>query len=145
MDRFIGTWRLISFEMKSEKGDVLYPFGKDSLGYIMYNHDGYMSVNFMKAGRPLFASPDISLGNSEEKASAMDTYISYCGKYEVDGDQVVHHIEVSWFPNWSGIDQVRYYEFSGNRLTLKTPPVKAYGESYTGALVWERVEPHRGK
>ncbi len=142
MNRFIGTWKLNSFEMKSDEGEILHPFGQDCLGYIMYNSDGYMSVAFMKSDRPKFSSDDIAQGMLDEKALAMDTFVSYCGTYDVDEERIVHRIEISWFPNWSGIDQVRFYEFSENRLTLKTPPMNVQGKMLTGYLVWERVQPH---
>ncbi len=41
----IGTWRLISWENRSVvDGQVSYPLGKDAVGYIVYNQDGYMFV-----------------------------------------------------------------------------------------------------
>ena len=48
----IGAWRLVSYEGRT--GDnVLYPLGEDATGYIMYTHDGHMSVAMMAAGRCL--------------------------------------------------------------------------------------------
>ena len=48
----VGAWRLVSYEGRT--GDnVLYPLGEDATGYIMYTHDGYMSVSMM-AGATLF-------------------------------------------------------------------------------------------
>ncbi|NES68568.1 MAG: lipocalin-like domain-containing protein, partial [Okeania sp. SIO2D1] len=29
-NRFVGTWRLVSFELNDEKGEVTYPYGKDT-------------------------------------------------------------------------------------------------------------------
>jgi hypothetical protein len=42
-EKFIGTWKLVSFEMRSADG-VTYPFGNDPVGYLMYNDEGYMSA-----------------------------------------------------------------------------------------------------
>jgi len=136
---FVGTWRLISCELRSADGQVSYPLGKDAVGYIMYSEDGYMSVAFMSANRPIFAAGDISGGTTEEKEAAADTYVSYCGKYEVQGDKIIHHIEVSFFPNWIGVDQARIFEFEGNRLSLSTPPFLVGGKKQTAHLIWERV------
>ena len=45
----IGTWRLISWENRSVDGQkISYPLGKDAVGYIMYNEDGYMFVAIMR-------------------------------------------------------------------------------------------------
>jgi hypothetical protein len=109
----------------------------------MYSEDGYMSVAFMSANRPKFASGGrggtTRGGKTEEKAAAADTYQSYCGKYEVQGDKVIHHIEVSLLPNWGGVDQARFFEFEGNRLLLSTPPFLVAGIQQTAHLIWERV------
>ena len=135
---FIGAWRLESFEFRSANGQVSYPYGQDVHGYIMYAQDGYMSVAFMRAGRPHFNSEDFLTGSIEEKVLAFDTYFSYCGKYELRGDKVIHHIEVSLFPNWTGKDQERFYRFDGDRLILSTPPLLAQGIEQTGHLIWKR-------
>lgn len=136
---FVGTWRLVSFEARTADGQVSYPWGKDTVGYIMYREDGYMSGSIMSANRPEFAAGGIKGGSTEEKAAAADTYISYCGKYEVQGDIVIHHIELSLFPNWVGVDLKRIFRFDGDRLLLSTPPILADGIERTGHLIWERV------
>lgn len=139
MDSFIGTWRLVSFEFRTRDGQVSYPFGEDAVGYVMYSQDGYVSFTIMSANRPKFASGDITGGSIEEKAAAVDTYFSYCARYEVRGDRVIHHLEVSLFPNWIGGDQERIFEFKGNRLILRTPPLPWGGREQTGMVTWERV------
>jgi hypothetical protein len=57
----------------------------------------------------------------------------------VHQDTVVHHIEVSLFPNWKGVDQVRRFAFDGDRLTLSTAPMVVAGVERTAHLVWERA------
>ncbi|MBI2304586.1 MAG: lipocalin-like domain-containing protein [Chloroflexi bacterium] len=136
---FVGTWRLVSFELRSADGQVSYPYGQDAAGYIMYNEDGYMSVAFMSANRPKFVSGNIRGGSTEEKVAAVDTDVSYCGTYEIQGDKVIHHIEVSLFPNWIGVDKERIFAFDGDRLSLSTPPLLVDGIQQTGHLVWQRV------
>jgi hypothetical protein len=105
----------------------------------MYSEDGYMSVAIMSTNRPKFASGDLWGGTTEEKVAAADTYVSYCGKYEVQADKVIHHIDVSFFPNWSGDDQTRFFKFEGDRLSLSTPPFLVAGIQQTAHLIWERV------
>jgi len=136
----LGTWRLVSFESRSVDGKVSYPWGKNTLGYIMYNEEGYMFVAIMSANRPKFSSEDLKGGTTEEKAAAANTYISYCGRYEVQGDTVIHHIELSFFPNWVGVDQKRILSFNGDRLSLNTPSILVDGIEQTHHLIWERVK-----
>ena len=134
---FVGTWRLISVETRKEDGS-LHRKGSRT-GYIIYSADGYMSVAFMKEGRTEFASGDIRGGTVEEKVEALNGYISYSGRYEVEGTSVFHNIEVSLFPNWIGDRQERFYEFDGERLTLSTPLQLVGGIQLSSHLVWEKV------
>ncbi len=134
---FLGTWRLVSVETRKEGGEV-YRRGRRT-GYLMYSGDGYMSVAFMKEGRPSFASGDIRGGTVEEKVAAVDGYTSYCGRFEVEGDRVLHHIEVSLFPNWIGETQARTYELKGDQLTLSTPLMPVGGIQLSTHLIWERA------
>jgi hypothetical protein len=136
----IGTWRLVSWENRSlVDGQISYPLGKDAAGYIMYNQDGYMFVAIMGPNRLKFAANDLLSGTPEEEAQAEETYVSYCGQYDFDGDKVVHHVELSLFPNWVGVDQERLVELTGNRLTLSTPPILLRGIQQTAHLIWECV------
>jgi hypothetical protein len=61
--------------------------------------------------------------------------------YTVDAGRgaVVHHLEMSLNPNWIGVDQVRYFDLQGDRLTLKTPPMVVGGVERVSTLVWERL------
>lgn len=138
-NRFAGAWRLISFELHDSEGQVTYPFGDNPQGYIIYTPNGYMSVSYMPSNRPPFTGDDSMGGSIEEQAAAMSTYRSYCGRYEVQGDRVIHHIEVSLFPNWKGRDQARTYTFVDDRLVLSTPPTLYKGKYQTAHLVWERT------
>ena len=135
----IGTWRLISWENRSADGQISYPLGRDAVGYITYNEDGYMFVALMCPNRVKFVAGDLLRGSTEEKARATDTYVSYCGKYEFQGETVIHHVELSLFPNWVGVDQERLVELTGNRLTLSTRPILLGGVQQTAHLIWERV------
>jgi hypothetical protein len=135
----VGTWRLVSWENRSADGEISYPLGKDAVGYIMYNPDGYMSVAMMRPNRMKFAAGDLLRASAEEKAHAAETYVTYCGQYEFRGDTVIHHVELSLFPNWAGVDQERLVEVRGNRMTLSTRPMLLGGIQRTGRLIWERL------
>jgi Lipocalin-like domain len=42
--------------------------------------------------------------------------------YDFRGESVIHHVELSLFPNWVGVDQERLVEVRANRLTSSTRP-----------------------
>ena len=135
---FIGSWRLVSYVSEDQSGKVTYPFGKDATGYIVYGADGTMSVALMSANRPRFESDRSREGSIENKAASFDGYISYAGPYTIGEDAVTHHVEVAWFPNMVGQDNVRTFKFDGSRLKLTIPPM-IDGSEITGHLVWEKV------
>jgi len=135
----VGTWALESLEVVDATGALDHPFGRWPVGYIMYSPDGYMAVAFMSPGRTPFAAADILGGTPDEKCAAIGTYISYCGRYEVKGDRVYHHIELSLFPNWAGVTQERIVSLDGDTLRISTPPQLIKGKVQTAHLVWKRT------
>ena len=136
----IGAWKLVSYQAHGPSG-ALYPLGQDATGYIMYTSDGYMSVTMMASGRRIFAGGDMLSGTDAEKIDAAGTYVSYCGRYDYQGDHVVHKVEAAFFPNRVGTEQVRYIELHGDTLTLRTPPMVLDGQSRRGQIVWKRAAP----
>ena len=140
----VGARRLILAEARTASGEIHYPFGRDAAGYLIYSEDGYMSGSIMEAKRVKFTSADLGAGSPEERLTAFDSYLSCCGRHEVAGNKVVHHIELRLFPNWSGADQERWFELAGNRLTLTMAPVVAGGVEQTARVIWERATPRAG-
>lgn len=137
---FVGAWRLLSLEARSSTGEVSYPYGKDAAGYLLYAGEGYMSVSVMQTRRTHFASPDGLQAPAEQKLAAFDSYSSYSGRYEVRGQKVIHQVEISLFPNWSGKEQERYFAFSGDRLTLSAPPMWIGGVELELVAIWQRLD-----
>jgi hypothetical protein len=137
----IGTWRLRSWENRGSDDSVVQPLGEAPVGYIFYNHDGFMSVEIMAAHRTPYHDPDAFGGTPGERSEAISTYLSYSGPFEVlaDRDTVIHHIEVCSYPNWIGNAQVRFAELDGALLTLSTKPMMFQGVERSAHLVWERV------
>jgi hypothetical protein len=135
----VGTWRLKRWETRTADGRVAYPLGRDAVGYLIYTRGGHMAVAMMRANRPAFAGDDLIGGTIEEKAMAATDYVTYCGRYEIRNGTVIHHVELSLFPNWVGATQVRFAEVEADELTITTEPL-AIGGQTVNRLVWERVE-----
>jgi Lipocalin-like domain len=138
---FVGTWRLVSMEGRLSDGTVTYPLGADAHGFIMYAADGYMSVAISAAERPRLGTSDLLAGSDEQLAAAARTFISYAGRYSVEGELVRHAVDVSLFPDWAGGIQERRFRFEGHTLELSTDPIPWGGKERTAVLVWERI-PH---
>jgi hypothetical protein len=137
-----GTWKLVSMESRTASGEITYPYGKDAVGYIIYDATGHMSVHIMRAARPRAnrqAPP-------EERGRAYEGYIAYFGTYELNekDEVVIHHMEGNLTSALTGTDYIRYYEFEGDKLTL-IPTERVEGKfkpkSPTGLrLTWQRVK-----
>ena len=141
--QFVGTWKLVSWKIEQANGEVTdSPLGPNPLGWIMYQTGGCMCVALMRPDRPKFASNDLMEATPEEIKTGFEGYMSYCGSYEVNEQEhfVIHHLQLSWFPNLVETDQKRYFEFTGNRLTLKTPSLTLLGAAQVHRLIWERLQ-----
>nr|AIU56836.1 anatoxin-a synthetase associated cyclase [Cuspidothrix issatschenkoi LBRI48]AIU56838.1 anatoxin-a synthetase associated cyclase [Cuspidothrix issatschenkoi RM-6] len=98
-----------------------------------------MCATFSKKDRPNFPSGDILGGTLQEQAQAVQTYITYCGKYTVKDTTITHHVKVSLFPNYNGTEQVRMYKFENGKLVLSHAPEMMDGKLQTPVIVWERA------
>ena len=137
-----GTWRLVSWNVEQSDGELVSsPLGPDPLGWIMYHPDGRMCVALMRPDCPRFASNNLREATAEEIKSGFEGFIGYCGFYEVDEREhlVVHHLELSSFPNLVGTEQKRHFEFAGGRLILTTPHLTLFDETQIHRLVWQRL------
>ncbi len=140
-DGFVGVWNLVTAEFTWSSGEIADLYGRDAEGMLIYGPQGQMSVQIMRPHRPVFVSGDSRRGTTEEIKAAFEDYLAYFGTYTVDETEhtVTHHMRGSLFPNWAGQDLTRFFELSGDRLTLRTPPMATAGKEFTGVLVWERA------
>lgn len=136
-ERFLGTWRLVSWEWDDANGAVTSPLGEDPAGQLIYGASGTVSAQLMRRDQPRFQDDDWRKATDEEKAAAWSGYFAYFGSFTVDegARTVTHHIEGSWFPNLVGTQQIRHYSFHEDRLSLeaRTP----WGRV---SILWEREQ-----
>ena len=134
-----GTWALKRWVVETAEGEERFPFGPDATGYICYAPDGHVHVNIMTTDRPDFSDPDPMSGTAEEHHAAGLSHISYAGRFEVSGDEVLHHVTVASFPNWAPSLQRRRMIFRDGELELSAGPMAWGGETITHRLIWFRV------
>jgi lipocalin-like protein len=134
-----GTWQLVAWRRIAADGTISYPLGADARGQLIYTSNGMMAVQIAAAIRPTIPTEDPLGGDPGARASAYSTYLAYFGTYEVDGEQVIHHLDSSLFPNWSGQDQARTLGPEGDDLVLRTPPMQlSDGTTVVNELAWSR-------
>lgn len=136
----LGTWKLVSWTYKNEKGEEINYFGENPTGILMYTESGYMSVHIMKDNRKKFENDGMYDGKPEEIIDAFKTYFAYFGRFEEKKPGVLKHtVEGGTFPNWLGNIEERYGEIRGNKMILSTPPIKTGDHDIIFNVVWERV------
>ena len=140
-ERLAGTWQLVGFEVNYPDGKTEYPYDREPAGLLVYDRQGWMSVQIMRPGIEQFKVDDRWLGSPEEMQAAFNGYVAYYGRYTVDvkTSRVTHHVEGSVFPNYIGTKMVRLFEFQNDCLELSTPPMAFGGEAGTGRLTWVRL------
>jgi len=136
----VGSWRLRRWIAIADDGSESAPMGDAPEGLLVYASDGSMIVLMAQADRPRIASDDVTGGTESERAQAFASFIAYGGPFEVDGDVVSHHVEMSQFPNWVGTVQRRRWELdsSARQLTLTSQPMTVSGATRIQRLTWER-------
>lgn len=143
-DLLVGTWKLLSFEVKLKDGEIIYPLGKEAVGYLIYSMDDYMSVALMSANRPECSTNNfIGVTTDEvttnEKLEIASNYIGYLGRYEVVNDMVNYYLEVSPFPNFTNVKLARKYELKDNQLILASPSHPNEEKEMSFRAVFERI------
>ena len=111
--------------------DVL---GPDPVGYIAYGADGRFFALVVRRDRPAPASLPPT---DAEKRRLFDSMLAYTGRYTLDAEKAVHHVDASWNETWTGTDLVRFYSLEGDRLSLSGAPSR---DPHTGREVIYRIE-----
>lgn len=138
MESLVGTWRLVDWTA-SVDDTVTRPFGGRAEGILTYTEDGRMWATLQRKDRTPLGSGSLAAATAEQRAAAAAGYLSYAGSYTVDGDRVIHHVEVSLFPDWVGDEQIRLIGWEDGDLVLSTEPqTTPSGRVVVNRLQWRR-------
>ncbi len=133
---FLGSWKLISAEYRGAT-QTAYPFGTDPIGLLIYEPDGWMSVQIMHRdyGKEIPAANPATTKNR----AAFNGYLGYFGTYKFDekNSQVSHLVAGSTLAHWVGSVQQRSYEFVNEKLIFSSPATSK-GEEILAVLTWVR-------
>ncbi len=139
--KIIGTWKLVSWT-RTVEGVEAPAFGEGPIGMTIYTQDGYFCSDVMRPNRSMFTKPNPLGGTTEERAAAYAGHIAYCGRFEVNEQErsVLHHVELSWYPNWTGTTQTRFAQLEGDRLIFKFPVAQEGGKQSVGIFTYVRAK-----
>ena len=138
--KVLGTWKLVSVVREEVPSGVKTDlFGPNPEGYINYGPDGRMMVIIVRSGR---SKPVGTIATSAEAEALFRSMNSYAGRYTISGNELTHHVDISWNQAWTGTRQLRIAKFEGDRVTLSTPlsPDPLDGKMSIRSLVWERLK-----
>ena len=110
-EHFVGSWQLASFCISfSDNAPIVYPFGEHARGQLLYAADGQMSAILCPVDRAPLGVDTLERARSadeKKKAASFDSYMSYAGRWSLDGNVVTHHIEFALVPELVGHDHTR--------------------------------------
>ena len=113
----VGNWKLVAVEYEDQATKERAPvLGAKPRGYQIATADGLWLALVTAENRPVPKT-------DEERAKALQTMISYSGRYRVEGGKVTTKVEVAWNEAWVGGEQVRFIRFEGDRLFIESPPM----------------------
>jgi hypothetical protein len=127
----------VSFDVDEGKGAAKPRFGPDPVGYLIYSANARMAAVLAGTHRPELKSPSGSSASEADRTQALLNFLAYAGRYEVRGDRVFHHVEVSVFTNLMGTTLERQFAIDGDTLRIRTLPPEIWGSS--NVLVWKRA------
>ncbi len=138
-ERFLGSWRIVSWENRDDGDHVSHPVGRAPKGLLHYAADGHMFVHIMRADRAALFTAALFGGGIAEQGAAFASHVAYAGRWEVHGGDVIHRLEIASVPNWVGGEQVRRFEFlDGDRLRLSAP-MEFGGKTVMASVIWRRA------
>jgi hypothetical protein len=141
-DIISGVWRIVSFQAQSADGAVTNMYGDRPGGLLIYHPTGYMSAQAMRPDLPKCETADRRMCPEKEGRAAFEGYFGYWGRFEVRASEgiVLHMVEGASLPDGIGMTLTRFYEISGNRLVLRTPPQSIRGVQMVVIVTVERVQ-----
>ncbi|WP_368564965.1 lipocalin-like domain-containing protein [Pseudoxanthomonas sp. UTMC 1351] len=120
--RLVGTWQVMEVVDTDPAGKVSHPYGEHPKGYIVYDPTGHLHVQLMRTpATPPFDAGDDAKGTEQEVRAAYDGYVAYFGTYQVIEAQskVIHRVEGSLMPSYTGTDQPRPIKIVGDELIIE--------------------------
>ncbi len=139
IEDFVGAWSLADWRIEYSDGGVTRPFGAAAHGYIVYSANGIMVANIVHGERDSFGLANARNADPAQKIAAFDSYFAYAGPWRIEGEEVVHAVTMSLFPDMTGTEQHRLAVFDGKGgLTLSAHEPLKNGASRHHILQWQR-------
>lgn len=126
----LGAWSLASLQRFRDGKFYRYPMGEGATGRLVYDSSGVMCAFLM--------SPEWVAGTAPQEWS---TFLSYSGKWDVDGMTVAHYLDACSISELIGRRLERYIRFTpeGDLMLTTEPRMTADGFRSHDELIWKRA------
>ncbi|MGB7847116.1 MAG: lipocalin-like domain-containing protein [Candidatus Acidiferrum sp.] len=142
-DKLMGTWKLVSAKITTDKGEVRDSWGPNPAGFLTYTEDGRMSALLTLGNRKPLSVSDFISAPEAERAEAFASMTAYAGKFTFTGNKVIHHVEAASMPNDVGSALEReVVELNADRLVLRVakPYLRGGMMVRSQELTWKRIK-----
>lgn len=136
--QLVGAWCLVDWRIEYGRG-TSRPFGAGAGGVLVYTADGWMSATMWVGSRTPWSAASARRASIESRATAADEYLSYCGRWRLEGDTVEHLVEGALNPSLIGTRQLREARLAGDLLVLTAEETDAAsGAARRHIIEWRR-------
>jgi hypothetical protein len=133
-DNLVGVWKLVSWQVIVDDGPPQNVFGSHPKGYLILTREGRAIV--------LTTAEDRKPGTTDaERAALHKSMLAYTGRYRIEGQDFVTHVDASWNEEWNGTEQRRHFRLAGDKLFIDSVPAASIvfpGKTDFRRIVWER-------
>jgi hypothetical protein len=132
-DQFVGAWELVAQSELHADGTSVSAYGDNPLGLLMYQPNGWMSVQILRRER----RSGMSLNSIH---TARTEFLGYYGTYVINADAgtVTHFVIGSSFPAYISSQQHRRFRFDDDGATLTLEADGGSEGHISRTLVWRR-------
>ena len=133
-EELVGVWKLVSWQVIADNAPPQDVFGLHPKGYLILTREGRAIALTTAEGR--------KRGTTDaERAALHRSMLAYTGKYRIEGQDFITHVDASWNEEWNGTEQRRHFRIEGDKLFIETAPAPSIvfpGKTDYRRIVWQR-------
>jgi hypothetical protein len=135
----VGSWTLLEWRIDYPDGrPSAWPFGTDAIGLIVYAADGWMSATMSCRRRTTLTAISALKADDASKARAFQEYLTYSGRWHIEGDRIAHDVEMALNPALLGTRQWREARLHDGELLLAADEPVGGGRLRRHQIRWRR-------
>lgn len=135
----LGSWLLTEWRIDYVDGRASsWPFGKDAVGLLVYSADGWMSATMSRRERTKLTATSAVQADDASKARAFQEYLSYSGRWSLQGSRIAHDVQMSLNPVLVGTRQWRDAQLDAGTLVLGATEPLSGGAVRQHQILWRR-------